>query len=511
MVKNFIESIFCLKLVPSIFVGIVCCISFYSFYFFKVPVGLVLLLVVSFFIFGLVFKSKRKIFIFITVGFLVTFIALMRYKFFISPIKSLLPPHKIKSITVELTGEPKPASRYYAISCKLISVHDHDDNTFSAKGNAKIFFPKSVINQNLSGGISLIASNEDQDDCKIFASGVILKANAKYVKGNSSEDCFFSTIKIPHFIGWSSPLQKFRGTLRFNLMRLLFSWGAAGALLMALICADKNFLGADVNTAFINCGLAHVLALSGMHVSIVSGASEKISNRVFSKKLTRIICLISILIFVWFAGSAPSLNRALGMAAISIFASLLNIRISVLSGMCVMFICHLFLKPQETTTLSFMLSYGALAGILIFGNALKTIGEGKVPESILSSFTASFGAQAFTFPIIAFTIKSISLIGLLSSSIISPLIGYFLILGLAFIFVSSIFVELAYFLGTILNYFYNFIMLFVNSLTGIFSFVIEDTFTAIIYVIVPIFLGIVCIYFQNRIKIRRKNFAKSTI
>lgn len=523
MINNFDERLKSLSIVPSIFLATIVCISFYSFYFLNLkPIFVFVFAGIIFFTrFFIRLKEIKRLTFLLGLAFFICFLALSRYNYFVMPIRSLLSVKNAEELTVELTGEAKPAGKYYGISCRVLSLHDKNGNSFSARGNANIFFPKSVIDQNLSGGLSLIRStntrhangltNRNYDDCRIFVSGIVLRTKARYSKAEKGLDCFFADKKLPYFIRWSSPIKQFRGLLRFNLMRLLFSWGAAGALLLALISADKNFLVSDVNNAFVNCGLAHVLALSGMHVSIVSGTSKKLTERFFSTKISSIISLLCIFIFVFFAGSAPSLNRALGMATILILTRLLHIRISVFSAMSAMFLLHILVKPYEALSVSFMLSYGALAGILLFAEALHTIGEGKIPHSILSSFTASFGAQAFTLPIIAFTIKKCSLIGLVSSSLISPLIGYFLILGLSFIFISMLFTKLSVLLGLLLNYFYNFIMLFVNLFAGFFTFAIADNFTAIACVIVPIAFGLTCMYFQNKINSRRDFLAKSTL
>lgn len=499
--------------VPAIFIGVTACVIFYCSYLMQLPLLLIFVLCLGFLIgafFARLQKLKRLL-LFSAVGSFVAFFALAKLASFIRTPVSLLDLKYAKKVKLELRSEPKPASKFYALDAKLLEVQDKNGNAFSAKGNVKIFFPKAIIEQNLSGGISLVkeegvsgnvfhdkAGNTDTP-CRVFASGVILEAKGNYVNNKDDMDVFFAETSVPKFISWNSEVSRIRGILRFKLMRLLFSWGNAGALLLALISADKNFLASEVNNAFISCGLAHVLALSGMHVSIVSGSSEKLFSKIFGTRLNSLISILAICIFVWFAGAAPSLNRALGMALILIIGKILGVRISVFSAMNFMFLIHLLVKPYEAIALSFLLSYGALAGILTFGEALNTIGQGKVPDGILTSFSASFGAQAFTLPIIAFTIKRVTLIGLLSSSIVSPLIGWFLIMGLSFVFASMLVWNFAQIFGIVLNWFYDIIMFIVNFFAGFFTFLIDDIFTAMLYVIVPIMLGLVCIYFQNKI------------
>lgn len=511
--------------VPAIFVGVAACVIFYSSYLLRVPLLFVFLLfwgilLVRFFV---SMQKLKRILLFLAIGSFVAFFALARLADFIRTPVSLLDLKQTKKVMLELRSEPRPASKFYAFDAKLLEVRDKNGNAFSANGNVKVFFPKAVIEQNLSGGISLVKEEGFSDavfrdktenigtPCRVFASGVVLEAKGNYVKNEDSVDVFFAETSVPKFIRWDSEVSRFRGTLRFNLMRLLFSWGSAGALLLALISADKNFLASEVNNAFVSCGLAHVLALSGMHVSIVSGSSEKLFSRIFGTRLNSLISMLAICVFVWFAGAAPSLNRALGMALILILGKSLGVRISVFSAMSFMFLIHLLIKPNEAVALSFLLSYGALAGILTFGEALNTIGQGKVPDGILTSFSASFGAQAFTLPIIAFTIKRVTLIGLLSSSIVSPLIGWFLVMGLFFVFASMVVWNFAQIFGIILNWFYDVIMLIVNFFAGFFTFVIQDVFTAMLYVIVPIMFGLICVYFQNKILTRRRKLGNFSL
>lgn len=500
--------------IPAVCAGLVASVAFYVFYGLHIP-RVFALIVFAFCVAAAFFaKDKRlqRLLVWSAVGLVLAFAALARLEAFVKT-EALLPFQQIASITAELTGEPKPSLKYFSVDCVLKEVQDSRGSRFSASGNAKIFLPKAVVEQNLSGGISLVKakrifsqSGEDSAEgavCTVFASGATVNLRAKYSQSEGGVACFFAENELPAFLGWHSPIARFRGTLRFQVMRLLFSWGAAGALLLALISADKNFLAPAVSTAFTDCGLAHVLALSGMHVSIVSGASEKLFKPFAGKKATGFISLAAIAVFVWFAGAAPSLNRALGMAAILITARLLGVRVSVLSALCGMFLLHLTVKPQEAITLGFMLSYGALAGILLFGEALSRIGEGKIPQAVLSSFSASFGAQAFTLPLIVFTLKRITLIGLLSSSIVSPLISWFLVLGLAALFVAGIIPQAAPLLGAILNRLYDGIMLPVNWLSGKLSFDTSDLFTAILWTVTAIALGVLCLYFQKDISQRR--------
>ena len=48
----------------------------------------------------------------------------------------------------------------------------------------------------------------------------------------------------------------------------MYMWGSAGGLLLALLSASKEYTSSAFSDAFRLAGLSHILALSGMHVSI---------------------------------------------------------------------------------------------------------------------------------------------------------------------------------------------------------------------------------------------------
>nr|WP_255804097.1 ComEC/Rec2 family competence protein [Treponema denticola] len=309
---------------------------------------------------------------------------------------------------------------------------------------------------------------------------------------------FFGDKSVPEFLGWRSAVLRFRAFLRFYLMRLLAEWGSAGALLLALLSANRDFLILPVSEAFRNAGLAHVLALSGMHVSLVSLAALQMGSIFGKKSLAIKFSLVSIIFFVWFAGAAPSLNRALGMMILIIIGKSLGLQPPMISVLCTMLIFHIAVKPDDALSLGFMLSYGALAGILIFGSAVHDILNGKIPPKILGSFSASIGAQTFTAPIVISKIGVLAPVGIIASVIVSPLISAFLILGLAAIFISLLFPFTGFIFSYFLNAFYDLIFFIIRTF-ALFPLMTADTFFAgLTFAILPFTAGLICVFYADR-------------
>ena len=385
------------------------------------------------------------------------------------PPQTLASLSTVRTLIAELTGEAVPAgSDYYRIPVKLIACSTGRSEQFSASGSVQLFVPAALVRGTYSGGITRIGEAEqseaaapllsstavfaealqNQQECRFYVRGMRLAVQGKFGKTGT---VFYARPVQPVFLGWDSPLSRLRAFFRFAFMRMLYGWGEAGGLLLALLAADKAFLPAECIAAFRNAGLAHILALSGMHLSLIGTAALQ-GGRLFGHKSRAAwFSLAAVFLFVWFAGSAPSLNRALGMVCIAAAGRALGLKPPPLSVLCAMLTVHIAIAGSEAITLGFMLSYGACAGIIIFGDACARLMAGKIPPSFAGSISASVGAQLFTAPIVIFAIGNIAAAGVIASCVVSPLVSVFLIGGLICIPLALIFPFTSPLLGYGLN------------------------------------------------------------
>ena len=385
------------------------------------------------------------------------------------PPQTLASLSTVRTLIAELTGEPVPAgSDYYRIPVKLIACSTGRNEQFSVSGVMQLFVPAALVRGTYSGGITRIGRAEQSEAAAPLLSGTAVFAEALrnpqechfYVRGmrlavqgkfGKTGTVFYARPVQPVFLGWNSPLSRLRAFFRFAFMRMLYGWGEAGGLLLALLAADKAFLPAGCIAAFRNAGLAHILALSGMHLSLIGTAALQ-GGRIFGHKSRAVwFSLAAVFLFVWFAGSAPSLNRALGMVCIAAIGKALGLKPPPLSVLCAMLTVHIAIAGTEAITLGFMLSYGACAGIIIFGDACARLLAGKIPPAFAGSISASVGAQLFTAPIVIFAIGNIATAGVIASCVASPLVSVFLIAGLICIPLALIFPFTSPLLGYGLN------------------------------------------------------------
>ena len=224
----------------------------------------------------------------------------------------------------------------------------------------------------------------------------------------------------------------FRALCRIQFRRLMYAWGEAGGLLLALLSGAREYTGKDTADAFRNAGLSHILALSGMHLSLVSGLALFISSHTAGKKAAFFFQAVSVLLFVWFAGLSPSLLRALLCSIIMLGAAVCSFgRIDMLTVICASFLLHAVIAPADVSEAAFMLSYGALAGILVFGEGLRNLFASVIPDKIAADVSASAAAQLFTAPVSLKLFGTFMPGGIAASVAVSPLVTLFMYSGIA--------------------------------------------------------------------------------
>lgn len=193
----------------------------------------------------------------------------------------------------------------------------------------------------------------------------------------------------------------------------------------ALLLGDSSDISYEINTAFKISGIRHVIAVSGLHVAILFGLLSLI---MFNKRfLMALIGLPVLLLFAGVAGFTPSVTRACLMVGLTILSQCFSREYD--SPTALSFACVVMLgwNPLVITSVSFQLSVGCVAGILLFNekiygwlsNLLKA-GKGKrisdrLKRWFASSVSVTLSAMSLTTPFSAYYFGAVSLIGVLAN------------------------------------------------------------------------------------------------
>ncbi len=234
----------------------------------------------------------------------------------------------------------------------------------------------------------------------------------------------------------------------------------SASLLRALLLGDRGGISTAQKRDFAKIGASHILAISGLHFSIVCGLAYWILSNFFRSK--RIRCISYILFSIFFCllcGCSPSALRACGMILFATLLSLYYMEHDPLSVLSFVGILFLSIRPYYILNISFLLSYSAAFGIIYFlpekeykGFPIKGKEEEK-PKASLFHLIGSIGrklfyltmpcfaAFLFTLPFTAFFFQKISLLSILSSIVLVPLCTVCIYSGILSLLLPSFFTQ----------------------------------------------------------------------
>lgn len=207
----------------------------------------------------------------------------------------------------------------------------------------------------------------------------------------------------------------------------------------SLLFGDKTKLELSIREAFRSAGLSHVLAVSGLHLTILSQFALLFFTAVgLGRKKAVYLSLLLVLLFVGLCGFTASATRAGIMLTIYHLGSCLKRQGDPYTSLAFAGLIMVLPNPYYVRDLGLMLSFGALLGILLFAKPIEAfimrlIGDhkkGRCAHFFLSLFSQSLGAIAGTLPMTIFLFGSFPLLAPLANVVVVPLIQPALILCL---------------------------------------------------------------------------------
>ena len=233
----------------------------------------------------------------------------------------------------------------------------------------------------------------------------------------------------------------------------------AAPFLRALITGDRSGLPLQTRDEISDAGFSHVIAVSGMHVSILVGVIYFLTRK--HAALSAALGIPIILFFVFMTGASASVVRAGVMQTLMLIAPLLRRDTDGPTSLCAAMLVILLANPYAIAGISFQLSFAAVAGIFLCSQRiyhslsrpawLKRLLKKKLtrpPVFFLLSCTATtLGALLFTLPLSALHFGTVSLYSLLSNLLVLSVISLCFSLGLATGMLSMIFLPVAKPLG----------------------------------------------------------------
>jgi competence protein ComEC len=198
----------------------------------------------------------------------------------------------------------------------------------------------------------------------------------------------------------------------------------------------KAALGPQLYEDMVRTGTLHIVALSGMNITILMTLTDLLFLKFVSKRISSLLTIVFIMLFILFVGPSASVIRAAIMGTITLMAVIFGRQVWAIWSWVVAASIMLLLNPGYAQDVSFQLSVMATLGIIFFGRDSGHVGWAK------ENLRVTFAAQVFTIPIILLTFHRISFIAPVSNLLIGWVVSPVTAIGLAMTFLAALWLPL---------------------------------------------------------------------
>ncbi|WP_232695418.1 DNA internalization-related competence protein ComEC/Rec2 [Brevibacillus daliensis] len=224
-----------------------------------------------------------------------------------------------------------------------------------------------------------------------------------------------------------------------GLLQNLFQDKEIGGFFLSLILGLQDEVEPELQTVYSDLGLVHVIAISGLHITILTGCLLLVFEKVgLSKKSSYVIAACSVLLYVGLAGASASAVRSGLMGSIGLMArsrekSLEGLQLLGLSGLSM-----LLYNPYQLWHIGFQLSFGVTAGLLLLVPLCMQVVWIR-PAWFRAALGVPVISQLVSFPVIIYTFHINSPLSWIVNFLFVPLYSFIVLpLGYTILFLGNI-------------------------------------------------------------------------
>ncbi len=220
-----------------------------------------------------------------------------------------------------------------------------------------------------------------------------------------------------------------------------------GNIISAVLFGKRDYIGADTSNLFASAGISHLLAVSGLHLSIIVSLINTLLLFLGFGKISRtIISLIFTILMMIMTGFTPSIIRAAVMTTIGLLAQCIRRDYDAPTALALSAVIICFANPYAITNIGFLLSFSATTGLIISQNilekermkfSLKTVSIPRlIFHLVLRLILPCFFAFLFTIPVSLCVFGYLATYSPIVNLLISPLLPFMLAFSLSAALIS---------------------------------------------------------------------------
>lgn len=244
---------------------------------------------------------------------------------------------------------------------------------------------------------------------------------------------------------WRTRLTRWRWQLEQRIL-LARVGSATHQLVIAMLLGDSRLIDPEVRQAFTSAGVAHVLALSGLHMVLVAWLVWLLLLPLDLLRLRRVRLLLTIVLmtaYALFTGLSPSVMRAVVMLALAIAAQLLHRRTTPVNALGVAAVLILLADPAQLHGAGFQLSFLTMAALLVALPRGQAARNGFWADWAKSAIMATLVAVVATMLVTAHHFNTVSVVSMVANVLISPLVPVAMALASVFTLLCAAGLEFA--------------------------------------------------------------------
>lgn len=258
--------------------------------------------------------------------------------------------------------------------------------------------------------------------------------------GNFDQSLYYAKQHI-YGVVWSDRVVEICGRENWcmeNLFRFKMRWknliydaigDQNGAILSAMLLGEKGDMEPEAKELYQKNGIGHILAISGLHISFIGLGIYRIIRRAgLGYILSGVSAILVLSLYALMIGFSVSVIRAYIMLLFRIGADMTGRVYDMLTALMVAAAITVGIQPLYLMDASFLLSYGAILGILFVLPMLEKILPCR--WRLLSGLWASLAINIMLFPILLWFYYEIPTYSILLNLIVVPLTSVLLGIGM---------------------------------------------------------------------------------
>ncbi|MBF0384527.1 MAG: ComEC/Rec2 family competence protein [Candidatus Omnitrophica bacterium] len=259
--------------------------------------------------------------------------------------------------------------------------------------------------------------------------------------------CSVKKINPPQRVGvkaanpFSAKIYKLRNALKEKLDQFLTA--NESAIMRDFLLGDRTSRPKIIDELFVRTGTVHILAISGLHVVIVSSVVLFILKMFpLDRRISYLLTILAVLCYCQIAQSRPSVVRATIMICVILIGLIIEKDSDILNSLFLSGFIILLFNPFNIFDAGFQLSFICVLAIILFFPEIHSLilakvrAQGIFSRAVIESISLSVAVWLSVLGLIAYCFRIITPVTILANLIAVPISYVLLVLGVALLLVS---------------------------------------------------------------------------